>query len=167
MKLAAVVCFFCIAVLVPSFAQSTSQSPGPQQAIDAYHMDQPKLSAFQQDLLSNQKAFLDAMKRGDSAYVSNAIANDFVLIGPNGDSAGKGDLLENATPPKENQKAPLFYEFKVIQLAEEAGIVTYDVVRPAHIERYQHLSDTWVKENGQWKLKFQQTTLNLWSAHDL
>ena len=147
MKLAAVVCFFCIAVLVPSFAQSASQSPGPQQAIDAYHMDQPKLSAFQQDLLSNQKAFLDAMKRGDSAYVSNAIAN--------------------ATPPKENQKAPLFYEFKVIQLADNAGIVTYDVVRPAHIERYQHLSDTWVKENGQWKLKFQQTTLNLWSAHDL
>lgn len=167
MKVGAVVCFFCLAVLVPSFAQTASQSTGLQSAIDAYHMDQPKLSPFEQDLLSNQRAFLDAVKRGDSAYVSNAIANDFVVIGANGDSAGKGDLLENAAPPKENQKGPLFYDFKVIQLADNAGIVTYDVVRPAHIERYQHLSDTWVKENGQWKLKFQQTTLNLWSAHDL
>lgn len=167
MKVGAVVCLFCVAALVLSFAQSGSESAGSQSAIDGYHMDQPKLSAFEQELLSNQKAFLDAMKRGDSAYVSNAIANDFVVIGANGESAGKGDLLENATPHKENQKAPLFYDFKVIQLADNAGVVTYDVVRPAHIERYQHLSDTWVKENGQWKLKFQQTTLNLWSAHDL
>jgi hypothetical protein len=29
------------------------------------------------------------------------------------------------------------------------------------------LSDTWVKQGGQWKLKFQQSTLNLWSSHDL
>jgi len=41
------------------------------------------------------------------------------------------------------------------------------VFHGAPLERYQHLSDTWVEQSGAWKLKFQQSTLNLWSAHDL
>jgi hypothetical protein len=76
-------------------------------------------------------------------------------------------VVENAAPRKEAKEAPMFYDFNVVTLADNAGVVTYNVVLPSHIERYQHLSDTWVKENGEWKLKFQQTTLNLWSAHDL
>ena len=83
------------------------------------------------------------------------------------DSGGKGEVVENAAPHKEAKEAPIFYDFNVLTLADNAGVVTYNVVFPSRIERYQHLSDTWVKENGQWKLKFQQTTLNLWSAHDL
>jgi hypothetical protein len=164
------VCLFCsayCATLVPLNAQTTAPAPPSGSGIDAYHMQQPKLSAFEQDLLNTEKTFLDAKKRGDTAYVANAIANDFVIIAPNGDSAGKGELVESAAPPKEAKAAPMFYDFQVLQLAENAGVVTYNVVLPTHIERYQHLSDTWVKENGQWKLKFQQTTLNLWSAHDL
>jgi hypothetical protein len=47
-------------------------------------------------------------------------------------------------------------------------VVTYKAVFPgSELDKYQHLSDSWVKQNGQWKLKFQQSTLNLWSAHDL
>lgn len=166
MKLGLAVCIWVV-VALPMSAQTTSQLPVSQSAIDAYHMQQPKLSAFDQDLLNAQKAFLEAMKRGDAAYVSNAIANDAVVISANGDSAGRGELVENAGPHKDAKAAPLYYGFEVVQLADNAGVVTYDVVLPTHIERYQHLSDTWVKENGQWKLKFQQTTLNLWSAHDL
>jgi hypothetical protein len=161
------VCFFYFATIAPMVAQTSVQVPGSQSAIDAYHMEQPKLSAFDQDLLNTQKVFLDAMKRGDTAYVSNAIANNFVGIAPNGDSAGKGELVEYAVAHKEAKAAPMFYDFQVVQLADNAAVVTYNVVLPTHIERYQHLSDTWVRENGQWKLKFQQTTLNLWSAHDL
>jgi hypothetical protein len=161
------VSFFGFASLVPMFAQTAMQASASQSDIAAYHMDQPKLSPLAQELLNAQKAFLDAMKRGDSAYVANALANDFVVISANGDSGGKGEVVENAAPRKEAKEAPMFYDFNVVTLADNAGVVTYNVVLPSHIERYQHLSDTWVKENGQWKLKFQQTTLNLWSAHDL
>lgn len=166
MKLSLVICFFCAVVELP-FAQTPPPASGSQSAIDAYHMEQPKLSAFAEDLLNTQKAFLEAMKRGDAAYVSGAIANDFVVITANGDSVGKGELVEYAAPHKDAKAVPMFYDFEVLQLSDNTGLVTYKVVFPQHIERYQHLSDTWVKENGQWKLRFQQTTLNLWSAHDL
>ena len=156
--------FLVLAATIASFAQTNPQDTS---AIDARHMDQPKLTAFEQDLLDTQKTFLDAIKRGDSAAVEKAVANDFVIISANGDSGGKGEIVEAASPHKEGKEAPIFYDFQVLQLADNAGVVTYNVVFPTHIERYQHLSNTWVKEGSQWKLKFQQTTLNLWSAHDL
>ncbi len=155
--------FFLVVISLASFAQGAPESS----AIDARHMDQPKLTAFQQELLDNHKTFLDAIQRGDSVTVAKAVANDFVVISANGDSGGKGEIVEAASSHREGKEAPIYYDFQVVQLAENAGVVTYNVVFPAHIERYQHLSDTWVKENGEWKLKFQQTTLNLWSAHDL
>lgn len=156
-------------IITPALAQDAGTSQATSFGVDAVHMPAPKLTAFEQELLDTQKALLDAMKRGDAAYVSNVIANDFMAITANGDPGGKGELVEYASPHK-GEKArpePIFYDFKVVQLADNAGVVTYNVVFPAHLERYQHLSDTWVKEGNQWKLKFQQTTLNLWSAHDL
>lgn len=154
---------------MPLLAQNPTPAPAAQPAIDAVHMPEPKLTAFERELLDAQKALFAAIKRGDTAYVSNAVANDFVAITANGDPGGKGEVVEAAVPAKgqKEKPQPLFYDFKVVQLSDNAGVVTYNVVFPSHIERYQHLSDTWVKEGSQWKLKFQQTTLNLWSAHDL
>lgn len=156
-------------VLMPVQAQSAGSGQASWTAIDAVHMPAVKVTAFEQELLDTQKALLDAIKRGDTAYVSNAIANNFVAITANGDPGGKGELVEAAVPAKDQKEKPqpIFYDFKVVQISDNAGVVTYNVVFPSHIERYQHLSDTWVKEGNQWKLKFQQTTLNLWSAHDL
>jgi hypothetical protein len=167
MELRLCLVILCVCVITPVFAQNSNQTSSF--GIDAVHMPEPKLTAFEKELLDTQKALLDAMKRGDTAYVSNAIANDFVVITANGDPGGKGELVEAAVPPKDQKEKPqpVFYDFKVVQLADNAGVVTYNVVFPSHIERYQHLSDTWVKEGNQWKLKFQQTTLNIWSAQDL
>jgi hypothetical protein len=161
--------FLVAGAFVPVQAQGAASPQATSFNIDAVHMPEPKLTAFEQQLLDTQKALLDAMKRGDAAYVSNAIANDFVAITANGDPGGKGELVEYASPHKDEKAKPepIFYDFKIVQLADNAGVVTYNVVFPSHIERYQHLSDTWVREGNQWKLKFQQTTLNLWSAHDL
>ena len=127
-------------------------------------------SAFGQELLSTQKAFLDAMERGDADYVRSAVADDVMVIGTNGDSGGKSELVHGATPQK-SEKAepkPILYDFKVVQLDSDSGVVIFNSVeRGAPIDRYQHQSYTWVKQGGQWKLKFQQSTVNLWSAHDL
>jgi len=163
------VVLIAILAVIPVVAQNSGSGQESSAAIDAVHMPEPKLSPFEKELLDTQKALLDAMKRGDKAYVSNAVANDFVAITVNGDPGGKGELLDLANPSKDQKEKPqpIFYDFKVVQLSDNAGVVTYNVVFPSHIERYQHLSDTWVKEGNQWKLKFQQTTLNLWSAHDL
>ncbi|HVO60337.1 MAG TPA: nuclear transport factor 2 family protein [Terriglobales bacterium] len=132
----------------------------PQQASTA--------SAFDQELINTEKAFLDAMERGDAEYIKNAVADDFVVIQTNGDSSGKSELVHYVHPQQKREPKPFLYEWHVVQLDQDCAVVTYNaVLHGAPIDRYQHLSDTWVKQGGQWKLKFQQTTVNLWSAHDI
>ena len=126
------------------------------------------LSPFAQSLVDTQKAFLAALDKGDAAYVKNAVADDFVVIGTNGDTGTKAELLSYVHPSEHKGPAPILYDFEVVQLSDTAAVVTYKSATPhGGLDRYQHLSDTWVKVGNEWKLKFEQTTLNLWSAHDL
>lgn len=153
---------FCFLVAVPSFAQSSAAA---SQAITS---DSQHLTPFAQSLLDTEDAFLAAMGRGDAQYVKNAVAEDFVGVGSNGDSSGKKDMLEDLRPAKaaSDKEGPILYFFEVVPLNDGAAVVTYDAVRPGERPRYVHVSDTWVKQGGQWKLKFQQETPNLWSALD-
>lgn len=124
--------------------------------------------SIQQQMIDLQKSFIDAQERGDAEYVKNTLADDFTLIEANGDSSGKDEFVHDIHPPERPGPSPILYDFKVVEVDESCTVVTYQAVFPdSHMEKYQHLSDTWVKQNGKWQLKFQQTTLNLWSAHDL
>ena len=148
------------ALLISSAALAGTSANVPQVQANA--------SPAQQELINTQKALLDAMDRGDSNYVSNALADDFVLIAPNGDNASKKEIVHDIRPSEHPGPKPILYDFAVVQLDSDCAVVSYKAVFPdGGMERYQSLSDTWVKQNGQWKLKFQQSTLNLWSAHDL
>jgi len=129
---------------------------------------QANTSSFQQELIKVQKALLDAQERGDAEYVKNAVADDFVAIETNGGTTDKSDFMRDIHPSKPAKSSAILYQFEVLQLDESCAVVTYNAVFPyEQLDRYQHLSDSWVKQGGQWKLKFQQSTLNLWSAHDL
>lgn len=55
----------------------------------------------------------------------------------------------------------------MIRLETGCAVVAYNTITPGARARYHHMSDTWTKEGGQWKLRFQETTPNLWSATDL
>lgn len=124
--------------------------------------------SVQQELIDTQKAFLEALERGDAEYVRNAVADDYFAIETNGDSSGKRELVHGIKSPESSKAKPTWYQFNVVQLDSDCAVVTYNAVfHGVPLDRYQHLSDTWVKQGGQWKLKFQQTTVNLWSAHDL
>ena len=54
-------------------------------------------------------------------------------------------------------------------VTDDVAIVSYDVVfrvPPAEDQgpppRYQHFSTVWVKQSGEWKMKFQQMTASHW-----
>jgi hypothetical protein len=158
MKTCILLILFCVTCVVPLFAAEPLPTNTPHQ--------QP--TALQQELIQVQKAFLDAQDRGDAEYVKNAVADDFMVIETNGDGSGKYDLVHSVHPTEHAGPKPILYDFNVVQLDADCAVVSYKAVFPgSQIERYQHRSDTWVKEGGQWKLKFEQATLNLWSAHDL
>jgi hypothetical protein len=130
--------------------------------------EQSPMSSIQHQLIDLQKAFVAAQERGDADYVKNALADDFTQIETNGDTSGKKEFVKDIHPEERPGPSPILYDFKVIELDEGCAVVTYKAVFTGNqLERYQHVSDTWVKQDGAWKLRFQQSTLNLWSAHDL
>lgn len=123
------------------------------------------VSAFDQQLIDQQKQFLQAIQAKDATAVDRAIADDFQGIATNGDFYDKTEVVESAQTgmPKDTRA----YDFHVVKLNEDSAVVAYNLIVPREHPRYRHMSDTWARINGQWKLKFRQITPNLWSANDL
>lgn len=125
------------------------------------------LSVFEQTVIANERSLIDAEKKDDGAFFKRTLADDFSLVGIDGElvqgaeaAGGLGDTdLVELTP----------YDIKVLPLAEDGAIVTYDaIIREAPEEdqgpppRYQHISSVWIKQGEQWKLKFHQSTAKHW-----
>jgi hypothetical protein len=123
------------------------------------------LSPFEQELVNNQKQFIAAQQEKNVAYVAQAVADDFKGIAENGDFYEKGELVGGVREglPKDFR----MYDIEVVRLDESCAVVAYNEIVPGAHPRYRHMSDTWVKDGGKWKLKFEQLTANLWSANDL
>jgi hypothetical protein len=122
-------------------------------------------SAFDQQLIDQQKQLLQATETRNPSAVDRAVSDDFQGIEINGDFYGKEEVVESARNgvPKDTRA----YEFQVVKLTKDAAVVAYNLVVPGEHPRYRHMADTWAKVDGQWKLKFRQITPNLWSATDL
>jgi hypothetical protein len=147
-------------ILIALAASSSAQTSAPHPHQNA--------SSLQQELIDLQKSFIAARERGDAAYVTNALADDFTSIETNGSTSDKSDVVRDTGPSDSPASPPILYGFKVVQLSDGNAVVTYCAVFPNNqLDKYQHVSDAWVKKTNGWKLKFEQRTLNLWSAHDI
>ena len=123
------------------------------------------VSAFAQQLIDQQKQFLQATQTKNATVVDRAIADDFQGIATNGDFYDRSEVVESAQAgmPKDTRA----YDFHVVKLNDDSAVVAYNLIVPGEHPRYRHMADTWAKIDGQWKLKFRQITPNLWSANDL
>ena len=140
----------CAAILTITLASAQTSKP---------------VSAFEQQLIDQQKQFLQATQSKDSSMVDRAIADDFQGIGTNGDFYDKSEVVDSAQKGK--PKEIRAYDFRVVKLTDDSAVVAYNLIVPGEHPRYRHMADTWAKIDGQWKLKFRQITPNLWSATDL
>ena len=143
-----------LAAVLVSSTQALSQAP-PSKPV----------SAFDQQLIDQQKQFLQATQAQHATVVDRAIADDFQGIGTNGDFYDKSEVVESAQTglPKDTRA----YDFHVVKLNDDSAVVAYNLIVPGEHPRYRHMADTWAKIDGRWKLKFRQITPNLWSANDL
>jgi hypothetical protein len=122
------------------------------------------VSPFEQELVSNQNQFMQAIAEQKHSTVNDSVAADFQGIGTNGDFYDREEFLSFTRDglPKDVR----VYDIHVVKLSDDSAVVTYNMVVPGARPRYRHMSDTWAKDSGKWKLKFQQFTPNLWSATD-
>jgi hypothetical protein len=140
----------CAAILVGTLSVAQTSKP---------------LSAFDQQLIDQQKQFLHAIESKDASAVERAVADDFQGIAVNGDFYDRGEVVDSASEGV--PQGTRTYDFHVVKLNNDSAVVAYNLIVPGAHPRYRHMADTWAKVDGQWKLKFRQISLNLWSAGDL
>jgi hypothetical protein len=123
---------------------------------------------FDAQLIESVKQLSVASQRNDGDYFKRTLTDDFIAVPKNGGTVERADFLEDilgADKSQENKEIRL-YNIRVLPLSEAAALVTYDEIAPGEGPRYRHVTDIWTKQADQWKLKFQQTTPNLWSFGD-
>lgn len=124
------------------------------------------LSPTAQTLMSAEKSYIEAAKKGDVAFFKRTLVDDFSFVGSDGQLAGRQDMIDQYADGGTNLQP---YDMKVVIAGDGAAIVTYDViVRVPPVEdqgpppRYQHYSTVWVKQGDVWKMKFQQASVSHW-----
>jgi hypothetical protein len=123
--------------------------------------------ALEQTAIANENDMIAARTKGDEAFFKRTLSADFAMVGID----GRLITGEEAADSVDDSSLADFlaYDMKVVPLGDHGAVVTYDaVVRVPDAEdqgpppRYQHFSSVWIKENGSWKLSFQQTTAAHW-----
>src|SRR5258708_15910058 len=146
--------FFLLGTVLVSVTLALSQTPSPK-----------PVSAFDQELIDQQKRFLQAAQSKNPSIVDDATADDFQGIGMNGDFYDKSEVVESAE--KGMPAGTRAYDFHVVKLNDGSAVVAYNLIVPGEHPRYRHTADTWARIDGQWNLPFPQITPTLSSAHDL
>ena len=143
-----------LCAVVVSATLAFSQTPAPKAP-----------SLFEQELGDNEKQFMQALQEKNVAYINQVISDDFRGIASNGDFYEKDELVGSTRQgmPRDFR----IYDVRVVRLDDNCAVVAYNQIVPGAHPRYRHVSDTWTKDDGKWRLKFQQATPNLCSAIDL
>ena len=140
----------CFSFSLAGFAQSPGSSSKP-------------LSPLEQTLISNTNAVPEAQKSRNVDFLKRTLTDDFVFVGSEGKLHDKEEIVGSA---REGELQDYYtYNLRVLPVNDEVAVVTYDCIihmpegdAPGMAPRYQHISDLWVKQNDQWRLRFQQAT---------
>ena len=115
-----------------------------------------------ESLIAKSRAISDALKSKDLDQLKALLAEDFRSVGSEGKPHTKADLLDSA---KEGElKDFLFYSPQFTQIDDGTALITYNLAihRPEGDDglapRYQKISDLWVRQGSDWRLKFEQAT---------
>jgi hypothetical protein len=145
-----IACLLCFSFSLSGFAQASGSSPKP-------------LSSLEQALISNTNAVPEAQKSRNVDFLKRTLTDDFVFVGSEGRLHDKEEVVGSASEGE--LKNYYTYNLRVLPVNDGAAVVTYDCIihmpegdAPGMAPRYQHISDLWVKQNDQWRLKFQQAT---------
>jgi hypothetical protein len=119
-------------------------------------------SALDQALITNTKAVLEAQKNRDTDLLKRTLSEDFLQIGSEGHLHPKVEFLDEARNGELKDYA--LYNLRVRAIDQNTALVSYNAIiqEPegdgGAAPRYQMISDLWVKDGENWKLKFQQAT---------
>jgi hypothetical protein len=142
-----------IILWVASFAQAAPQSS----------------EADAQAMIAKSKAVLEAIKAKDVQTLNGLLADNFRSVNLAGDFGSRQEMLGLAH--EGFMKDFLFYNPRTFRIDNDSILVSYNAaitLSDAAMEelvddnitwpRYSKVSDLWVREGSEWKLKFEQIT---------
>lgn len=142
-----------VVLSVASFAQTTPSSSDP----DA------------QALIEKSKAVIEAVKSKDPQALNGLLAQNFRTVDLAGDLGTRQEMLGAAQGGF--LKDVLFYNAQAFRVDNDSVVVSYNsavTLSDAMLNeladdnliwpRYSKVSDLWVRQNGEWKLAFEQIT---------
>jgi hypothetical protein len=148
MKISSAVLFLTLLMLPAAVAQSAPPSADS--------------SSLAQQLTAKSKAVLQNMKSKDVTALNALLSNDFRIVWSDGKLHEKSELLGAA------QEGMLrdfqFYSADVVPIDSDSAVVTFNLIAEMPegddglAPRYQRVSDLWVRQGGDWRLKFEQAT---------
>ena len=140
--------FVTLLALPAARAQSTPPSDGSR--------------PLAQTLIAKSKSVLQDLKSKDVAALNALLSNDFRIVWSDGKLHEKGELLGAA------QEGMLrnfqLYSPEVLPIDSDSVLVTFNLIvdMPEGDDdlapRYQKVSDLWVRQGDEWRLKFEQAT---------
>jgi hypothetical protein len=83
------------------------------------------LSPLEQTLISAERSYIEAAKKGDAAFFKRTLADDFSFVAFDGELADRQDFIDGMGSGGLDLLA---YDMKVVPVADGVAIVTYDVV---------------------------------------
>ena len=131
-------------------------------SLAAFAQSAKPLTPLEQTLIDNTKAIPEAQKTKNTGFLKRTLTDDFRAVGSEGRLHDREEFVGDAGDGALQDYS--VYNLRVLPVDENAAIVTYDGI--IHMPegdfdvapRYQYFSDLWVKQGGQWKLRFQQAT---------
>jgi hypothetical protein len=111
-------------------------------------------------LIEQTKAVPAAQKSKSYDVLDHLLADGFAMVGSEGKPHGRGELIGEAGELEDFT----VYDIKLIPLNVETALVSYNsIVKEPEGDtglapRYQRITDVWVRQGSDWKLKFQQST---------
>ena len=105
----------CLALLCLACSVSAQSANAPAKA----------LSPLEQTLMSAEKSFVEAAKKGDVGFFKRTLTDDFSFVGVDGQLSDRQAMLDQFADGGQNLQP---YGMKVVTAGDDAAIVTYDVV---------------------------------------
>jgi hypothetical protein len=139
---------FGITFCAAGFAQTTSQPGTPDPLAEM--------------LIAKSKAVPQAVHAKDVKALNELLAADFKIVGSEGRLHDRGELLGAAQEGALHDF--MFYNPQLIKIGDDSAVVTYNLIvtlpegDDLFAPRYQRVSDLWVRQGNDWRLKFEQAT---------
>jgi len=120
------------------------------------------VSPLTEQLLEFERKLLDPALRRAPERLASLLADDFVEFGSSGRSYDKRQVLYRLG--KQVPAQLVIEEFRVVELAADAALVTYRARADSgkgRDEKYSLRSSVWVRCGGEWQMIFHQGTMIL------